>query len=128
MASIYLFPEEVITGGGSGPEIDLGESKGTQLQLSLSITRMVERQTLDISIWGSSDGSDWGLRPLLVLARRYYCGTYHQFLDLSESPKIRYLRIDYQLHNWAHSASRPMASFCLTAEAVHENALALAAY
>jgi len=52
----FLLPETTVREAGAGPEINLGNQQGETLILTLGITRIVEQESLDISIWGSADG------------------------------------------------------------------------
>lgn len=124
MVPLQVFPKEAVTGSGFGPAVALGEAIAKPLQLQLTITRMMERQTLDIFVWGSIDGNVWGVRPILTLPHRYYCGSYCHLLNLSEFPSIRYMRVEYKIQDWGHSSSHTVSAFELTAEAAHELVLA----
>lgn len=124
--SFVLFPEEAVGGRGCGPEIALGEAQGTLLELTLEIQRMMERQTLDVSVWGSEDGELWGEKPLYRSPYRFYCGVYRQKLDLRMHPKVRYLRIEYNLESWGANGNQRLCAFTMTCEAVKVTALAVA--
>lgn len=123
---MLLFPDSVVRENGSGPALHLGDASGKPLLLTLSINRMIEQQSLDVEIWGSANGRDWGKRPLLVVPRKYYCGICHFMLDLSESPEVRCLRAAYRLTKPGSVHLPPLAEFSLSLEAVEEAALATA--
>src|SRR4051794_27536144 len=89
----FLLPETVTRQNGAGPEMELGRESGKQLLLTLGITRTVEQESLDVEIWGSSDKSDWGEKPLLRFPQKFYCGTYSMSLNLSARPEVKYLRV-----------------------------------
>jgi hypothetical protein len=48
----FLIPETVIREAGTGPELSLNSISGGLLLLTLGITRFIEQQSLDISVWG----------------------------------------------------------------------------
>jgi len=50
-----LLPETVARKDGSGTEVALERGSKSML-LTLGITRIIEREILDVSVWGSSDG------------------------------------------------------------------------
>ena len=60
----FLLQETTNREPGAGPEMELGEQAGGTLIVTLGITRIIEQESLDVSICGSADGSDWGARPL----------------------------------------------------------------
>jgi len=70
----FLLPESIARADGTGPEFELGPNRGKLLVLTLGITRIIEQESLDVSIWGSSDGENWGLRPLGKFPPKFYCG------------------------------------------------------
>ncbi|HEX8986154.1 MAG TPA: hypothetical protein VF767_11990, partial [Bryobacteraceae bacterium] len=88
MLPSFLLPEAVIREDGEGPVIGLGPSQGKPLLLTLGITRIIEQESLDVSIWGSADNADWGAKPLASFPQKFYCGTYQFLLDLSERPDV----------------------------------------
>jgi len=112
----FLIPETVIREAGTGPELSLSSMAGGLLLLTLGITRIIEQQSLDISIWGSADNADWGAKPLLSLPQKFYCGTYQLFLDLSANPDIKYLRAKWQVSRWGRGDPKPLFGIYLFAQ------------
>jgi len=104
----FLVPETTVREAGTGPVLDLGVDRGDSLILTLGITRIIEQESLDVSIWGSADGSDWGTKPLLSFPQKFYCGTYQILLDLSDSPDVRYLRAKWQANRWGKGDTKPL--------------------
>ena len=104
----FLLPETTVRAAGTGPAIDLGEQQGETLILTLGITRIIEQESLDVAIWGSSEGSDWGAKPLITFPQKFYCGTYQILLDLSDRPDVRYLRTKWQVNRWGKGDSKPL--------------------
>ncbi len=79
----FLLTETTVREAGTGPELALGEQQGGTLVLTLGITRIIEQESIDLSIWGSADGTDWGTKPLATFPQKFYCGTYQIIADLS---------------------------------------------
>jgi hypothetical protein len=48
----FLLTETTVREAGTGPEVALGEQKGGTLVLTLGITRIIEQESIDLSIWG----------------------------------------------------------------------------
>jgi hypothetical protein len=66
-----IFPEE----DGVGPLVQLSrDARGRLLILTLGITRIIERDSILVSIWGSVDGRHWGLTPLESFPSKHFCG------------------------------------------------------
>ncbi len=116
MEPILLFPEQFVQGCGSGPVIELGLAQGKPLHCSLTINRITQQHTLDIAVWGSEDGADFGSRPVVAFPSKYYCGTYHHMLEFDSDSKIRFVRVDYRFNCWGHQVAAPLCVFTMTAE------------
>ena len=109
---------------GKGPECDLGDSQGKLLMLTLGITRIIEQESLDVSILGSPDKNDWGQKPLISFPQKFYCGSYQVLLDLSGRPDIKYLRVQWKANRWGRGADKPLFGFYLFAQEAATQALA----
>ena len=104
----FLIPETVIREAGSGPEMSVASLEGGLLLLTLGITRIIEQQSLDVSIWGSADGQEWGTKPALTFPQKFYCGTYQIIADLSGHPDVKFLRVKWAVNRWGKGDSKPL--------------------
>lgn len=120
----FLLPESVSREDGSGPAMDLDGLQGKVISLTLGITRIIEQESLDVAVWGSPDGNDWGAKPLIAFPQKFYCGTYTVLLDLSSTPDVRYLRAQWKMNRWGRGEQKPMFDFYLFADLVKEPVLA----
>lgn len=123
----FLLPETTVREAGTGPEIDLGGQQGETLILTLGITRIIEQESLDISIWGSADGADWGTKPLVGFPQKFYCGTYQILLDLSSRREIRHLRVKWTLNRWGKGDPKPLFTIYLFMQAMSRQMVAVGA-
>ena len=112
----FLLPESIVKEDGVGPKIDLGQTRGKLLVLTLGITSFVEKESLEVSAWGSEDGEIWGTRPLATFPLKFYCGLYSILLNLSGRPEIRFVRGQWKMSRWSKGATTPMFGFYLYAE------------
>ena len=64
----FLLTETTVREAGTGPAMALGEQQGGTLVLTLGITRIIEQESIDLSIWGSADGTDWGTKPIATVS------------------------------------------------------------
>ena len=123
----FLLPETTVREAGAGPDVSLGDrEQGGTLILTVGITRIIEQESLDISVWGSADGSDWGAKPLLSFPQKFYCGTYQMLLDLSEHATVQVLRAKWQVGRWGKGDPKPLFTLYLFAQAT-ESQVALPA-
>jgi len=120
----FLIPETVVREDGTGRQIDLGDAAGKLLLATLGITRIVEQESLDVSIWGSVDGNEWGTKPIVCFPQKFYCGAYQLLIDLAGRPEVRYLRAQWKVNRWGRSQSKPLFGFYLFVQEATEQSLA----
>lgn len=111
----FLLPETVARQDGAGPEIAL-ETSGSPVLLTLGITRIIEQEMLDVSIWGSPDGKRW--QQMSAFPQKFYCGTYSMVLDLTRCPDVRFLRAQWKMQRWISDGPKPMFGFYVFVEDV----------
>ena len=117
----FLLTETTVREAGTGPAMVLGEQQGETLVLTLGITRIIEQESIDLSIWGSTDGTDWGSKPLASFPQKFYCGTYQIVADLSEHSNIKFLRVKWGVNRWGKGDSTPLFTIYLFASALQQN-------
>jgi hypothetical protein len=117
MLPLFLLPETTVRDAGQTPDIDLGELQSGTLVLTLGLTRIIEQESIDVSFWGSVDGADWGIKPLVAFPQKFYCGTYQILLDLSDHP-VRFLRAKWQVNRWGKGDPKPLFGIYLFAQAM----------
>ncbi len=120
----FLLTETTVREAGTGEPLDLSDTQGDTLILTLGITRIIEQESIDISIWGSTDGSDWGTKPLVAFPQKFYCGTYQILLDLTERP-VRYLRAKWQVNRWGKGDPKPLFTVYLFVQATQRRMAAV---
>ena len=123
----FVLPETTVREAGTSAAYDLAGFAGSVVLLTLGITRIIEQQSLDVSIWGSADGNDWGSKPLTAFPQKFYCGTYQMLLDLSDYRDVRYLRAKWTVARWGKGDPKPLFGIYLFAQAVKSQVLAISA-
>jgi hypothetical protein len=116
MPNNFLVPETTVVANGNGPVLDLGSEAGQPLLLTLGITKILEQESLDVSIWGSADGQEWGAAPLLAFPQKFYVGVYALLLDLSGRPEIKHLQARWKVARWGVGSTKPQFTFYVFAE------------
>jgi hypothetical protein len=123
----FLLPETTVREAGDGSELDLGDSQGRMLLLTLGITRIIEQESLDLAVWGSADGKDWGTKPVLSFPQKFYCGTYQILLDLTQFPAVKFVRVKWAPQRWGKGDSKPLFGFYVFAQEMKQQLLAVGA-
>lgn len=109
-------PDSQVEANGSGRVLELGASAGRMVLLTLGITKIVEQESLDVSIWGSADGKEFGAAPLFAFPQKFYVGVYAALLDLSKHPDVRCLQARWKVARWGVGSTKPMFTFYVFAE------------
>lgn len=101
-----------------GAAFDISGSATRTFFCVLTITDQIEQESLDISIWGSADGLDFGKKPLLKLPQQFYQGTCKMVLDVAQRPEVKFLRAKWELNRWGRVAPVPMFVAGLTLQEI----------
>ena len=116
--SYLVPPAAAIDAAGTGDAFELGQHAGKQLILVLRIMDIVEQEALDVSIWGSADGNNWGSQPLFAYPQKFYPGVSPAVLDLREKPDIRFLRARWDVNRWGRGYPRPYFRFTVEVQEI----------
>ena len=100
-------PNTAVEQNGSGPAVDIRSSQARTFFCVLNITDQIEQESLDVSIWGSPDGENWGTHPVLRLPQRFYRGETRAVLDLTLVPEVNFIRPGWELNRWGRVAPTP---------------------
>jgi hypothetical protein len=123
----FLLPETTVREAGTGPEIGLADQQGGSVILTLGITRIIEQESLDVSIWGSVDGADWGAKPVISFPQKFYCGTYQLLVDLSKHPDVKKLRAKWAVNRWGKGDLKPLFTLYVFLQAMDQRLAAMSA-
>jgi hypothetical protein len=114
----FIVEDAVRREDGTSPLIELAGDNGSTLLLTLGITRIIEQESLDVVVYGSKDGNDWGAKPLAAFPQKFYCGTYAIIVDLADASDTRYLRVHWKMSRWGRGDPKPLFGFYIFAEKV----------
>jgi len=118
-ATLALVPSNTrVTATGDGERFDISSSATRTFLCTLDITQQIEQESLDVSIWVSADGENWGTKPFLMLPQQFYRGRTRLLLDLTMRPEVRFIRARWEVNRWGRVAPTPMFVFSLTLEEV----------
>lgn len=113
----------VVSGKGDSASIDLSGANSRVFLVALEITRIIEQESLEISIIGSADGTAWEAKPIVTFPQKFYCGQYPLLLDLSQHTNVRFIRAHWEVARWGRGTETPMFEFGLKLKEVPSDVL-----
>jgi hypothetical protein len=108
----------VVNAKGDGPTVGLAGAKNGVFLLSLNISNIVEQESLDVSIFGSADGSTWGPKPVTNFPQKFYQAQHPLLLDLTGHAEVKFLRAHWEVSRWGRGSETPMFEFSVTIKEV----------
>jgi len=113
-AAKYLVPPDtVVETPGTGMVLELASLAGRPVLISLRIVDILEQQSLQVSVWGSADGQEWGAQPLFCFPQKFYPGATPAALDLQLRPEVRYLQARWEVNRWGRGYPVPHFVFAV---------------
>src|SRR5579885_247464 len=119
MTEIVLVPAgTVATAKGDGPVVDVSGLSGRVLLATLAITKIIEQESLDVSIYGSADGATWSPKSIAAFRQEFYAGEYPLLLDLNLHGEVKFVRAHWEVARWGRGSETPMFEFGVTMKEV----------
>ena len=108
MTLALIPPNTKMEANGEGDSFDVSTSSTRTFLCLLTVTDQMEQESLDVSVYGSADGTTWTPKPLLKLPQQFYRGHSKMVLDLSLRSDIRFVRARWEVNRWGRGAPLPM--------------------
>lgn len=124
--SYLVAPNTQITAKGDSAPMDVSALSTRVVLLTLTITNVVEQESIDVSVFGSADGNTWSEKPLIAFPQKFYRGEHPLLLDISDKPEVRLLRAHWEVGRWGRGTETPMFEFELRVREVPAAMLAKA--
>ena len=86
--------------------------------MTLSITKIIEQESLDVSIFGSADGATWGAKSIAAFPQKFYFGESPLLLDLTAHSDVKFVRAHWEVARWGRGVETPMFEFGVTLKEV----------
>jgi hypothetical protein len=93
---------------GSGAAVDIRDSATRTFFCVMMINDQIEQESVDVNIWGSADGENWGTHPILKLPQQFYRGETRAVLELALVPEVNFIRAGWEMKRWGRVAPLPM--------------------
>ena len=101
MIDAFLVPENTaITAKGDSEALDVSSAANSFFLATLSITKVVEQESIEVSFFTSADGATWETKPVASLPQQFYVGEYPLMVDLSEASGAKFLRAHWEVNRW----------------------------
>jgi len=113
----------VVTAKGDGQPVDLSSATNRVFLATLSITKIIEQESLDVSIFGSADGATWDAKSITAFRQEFYTGETPCLLDLTAHPNVKFVRAHWEVARWGRGTETPMFEFGVTMREVPPNVL-----
>ena len=112
MIDTSLVAEKTVASAkGDGPAVDVSGAANRVFLLSLEITKIIEQESLDLSILGSADGTTWNPKSIAAFPQKFYCGQSPLLLDLTAHPDVKFVRAHWEVARWGRGTETPMFEF-----------------
>ena len=122
IAEISLVPSgTVVNAKGDGPAVDISGAGRRLFLATLSITRIIEQESIDVSIFGSADGTTWEAKSLAAFPQKFYCEEVPMLVDLTARPEVKFVRAHWEVARWGRGTEIPMFELSVILREVPEN-------
>lgn len=109
--TVLVPAQTVVTAKGDGQPVDLSDASNRVFLLTLCITKIIEQESLDVSIFGSADSATWEPKSLAAFPQKFYCEESPLLLDLTAHPQIKFVRAHWEVARWGRGTETPMFEF-----------------
>ena len=128
MTDVVLVPANTVASAkGDGPAVDVSSAANPVFLVTLAITKIIEQESLDVSIYGSADGAAWEAKSVVAFPQKFYCGESPLLLDLTAHPAVKFVRAHWEVARWGRGTETPMFEFGVTMKEIPANILKEAA-
>src|ERR1039458_28296 len=101
MIDAFLIPDHtIITAKGDSEPLDVSAAANPALLATLSITKTVEQESIEVTFFTSADGVTWEAKPVASLPQKFYIGEYPLLVDLSQASGAKFLRAHWEVNRW----------------------------
>lgn len=113
----------VVNAKGDGASVDISGASNRVFLLTLTITNIVEQESLDVMVYGSPDGANWLPKSITSFPQKFYRGQHPLMFDLTEHPDVKFVRAHWEVNRWGRGTETPMFEFGVTMREVPADVL-----
>jgi hypothetical protein len=123
MIDTSLLSAQTVSAKGDGPAVDVSGAASRVFLVTLAITKIIEQESLDLSIYGSVDGATWGAKSIAAFPQKFYCEESPLLLDLTAHPDVKLVRAHWEVARWGRGTETPMFEFGVALKEIPANIL-----
>ena len=121
--TVLVAEKTVVSAKGDSPAVDVSGTTNRVFLLTLDITDIIEQESLELSIFGSADGTAWDAKPLISYPQQFYRGQYPLLLDLNAHSNVKLVRAHWEVARWGRGVETPMFEFGLNIKEIPPDVL-----
>src|SRR5271166_3489362 len=100
MFDAFLVPEKtIVTAKGNSLPLDVSAASNPVFLLTLSITDVIEQESIEVSLFTSADATTWDPKPIASFPQRFYTGSYPLLVDLSAAG-AKFIHAHWEVNRW----------------------------
>jgi hypothetical protein len=127
-SEINLVPANTtVSAKGDGTAVDVSGAANRVFLVTLDITKIIEQESIDVSIFGSADGAAWDAKSIAAFPQKFYCENAPLLLDLTAHPAVKFVRAHWEVARWGRGTETPMFEFGVTMKEIPPDILKEAA-
>lgn len=108
MIDAFLVPENtVVTAKGDSEPLDVSGAANPVFLATLSVSKIVEQESIEVSFFTSADGTTWEAKPVASLPQKFYIGEYPLLVDLSQASGAKFVRAHWDVNRWGRGPVTP---------------------
>jgi hypothetical protein len=112
---VILVPAKTVASAkGDGTAIDVSGANERVFLVVLEISKIIEQEALELSVFGSADGLTWSAKPIVTFPQRFYCQQTPLLMDLTAHADVKFVRAHWDVARWGRGTETPMFEFGVT--------------
>jgi hypothetical protein len=124
MFDAFLVPEKtILTARGDSEPLDVSAASSPVFLLTLSVTEVIEQESIEVSLFTSTDGATWENKPVASFPQTFYVGSYPLLVDLSTASGAKFVRAHWEVNRWGRGVTTPRFEIGLRIREVAREAL-----
>ena len=106
--TVLVAEKTVVSAKGDGPSVEVSGAGRRVFLLTLDVTKIIEQESLEVSVHGSADGAAWGAKAIVTFPQKFYCEQTPLLLELTAHPDVKFVRAHWEVARWGRGVETPM--------------------